>query len=646
MTIHLDISIGPVQSFVAQSRRTRDLWGSSYLLSFLSAHAMHGAEKAGGKIIRPTVAKDPLYLWASGNREGEAPRTGSVPNHFVVEVEAQAARQVAAAADRALKDAWRQVCRAVWNRFVAHVASFGAGTEAIWTRQIETFWEVMWAAGNPADQGGLLARRKHWRTHRPPTEPGDKCAVMHDLQELSGYIRAESGHRRDQQDRFWSRVRERTGNLNLPENERLCAVALVKRLFPKVASEALDWNVNTSHWPSTGYLGALPWLRRVIASAPEQARQYAEAVRQHASGALTGSGSSFTGLDVPAAGDFPKLDGNYLHCEFVQNERQCPLDDATSAARQKLVNLLKTIYEAQDKTGEKLGPPPTFYALLLADGDRLGQMVNAWGGELVGKALSEFTNDVPKIVQRHDGVTIYAGGDDVLAMLPVPKALACASHLADEYTSAFPQEVRSKATLSAAVVFAQIRLPLTGVIAEAHRLLDEVAKDANGRDSLAAGVLKPGGLNCQWTTTWTRQKPSDHAAPALDLLAGLVGRLQASAGEPGLSSALVYRIREMLARLCGWNQWQPGDWGTVPAGLDVRAFLRAEIHHSLTVRRDEGADLHADELADLVWQTLRPSYAKTVAPPPDGGDGIAEAGVDALLLARFLASGGHEETSR
>lgn len=62
MTMRLDISIGPVQGFVAQSRRTRDLWGSSYLLSFLAAHAMHGAQQAGGRIIRPVVGKDPLYL--------------------------------------------------------------------------------------------------------------------------------------------------------------------------------------------------------------------------------------------------------------------------------------------------------------------------------------------------------------------------------------------------------------------------------------------------------------------------------------------------------------------------------------------------------------------------------------------------------
>ena len=85
MTMRLDISIGPVQGFVAQSRRTRDLWGSSYLLSFLAAHAMHGAQQAGGRITRPVVGKDPLYLWVSGAREGGAPPMGTLPNHFVLE---------------------------------------------------------------------------------------------------------------------------------------------------------------------------------------------------------------------------------------------------------------------------------------------------------------------------------------------------------------------------------------------------------------------------------------------------------------------------------------------------------------------------------------------------------------------------------
>ena len=41
------------------------------------------------------------------------------------------------------------------------------------------------------------------------------------------------------------------------------------------------------------------------------------------------------------------------------------------------------------------------------------------------------------------------------------------------------------------------------MLGEARRLLDEIAKDRNGRDSLAAAVVKPGGPYCDWATTWT-----------------------------------------------------------------------------------------------------------------------------------------------
>ena len=226
MKTRLDITISPVQGFVAQSRRTRDLWGSSYLLSFLSAHAMRGAEDAAGKIVRPVVVDDPLYRWVCDDREGAAPRIGSVPNHFVVEVDADhPARPVAEAAGRALQKAWMQVCQAVRAHFVTHAVAYGHGTETVWTRQVKAFWEVTWTAGDAAPVGGLLARRKHWRTHRLPAEPGDKCTVMPDLQELSGHVRSENRGSREKQDAFWARVRERTGNLDLLEKERLCAIA-------------------------------------------------------------------------------------------------------------------------------------------------------------------------------------------------------------------------------------------------------------------------------------------------------------------------------------------------------------------------------------------------------------------------------------
>ena len=638
MTLRLDISIGPVQGFVAQSRRTRDLWGSSYLLSFLSGHAMHGAAKAGGRIVLPTVDGDPLYRWIGGSREGEAPLIGSLPNRFAIETD-ENARAVAGAAVEALDAAWGCVCGAVWKDFVEHAADTGDGTEAIWKRQVGAgaFWEVLWTAGPVGAAGGLLARRKHWRSHRPPDEHGDKCTVMHDFQEISGYVRARGRDSGRKQDEFWRRVRERLGPLDLRNDERLCAIALVKRLFPKAARDALGWGVDTSHWKSTVYIGASPWIKRVIYADPGQARRYADAVRACANDVLAEHRPLFAGLDEPTAGDFPKLDANWFHREFVRSERLCLLaNDAAHDTRGDLDGLLKTIYDAKDEAGRLIGPPSSFYALLLVDGDRLGRLVGKLGEDTVGNALNTFTREAPEIVRQHDGVTVYAGGDDVLAMLPAPKALWCAASLADSYRSAFNE--RSCATLSAAVAFAHVRLPLKAAIAEAHRLLDDIAKEANGRDSLAAGVLKPGGLNCQWVTTWTRSHPDGGSSSAVELLDHLAACLGSGAAEPGLSSALIYRVREALAALCGWESWRPGAWGRLPEGLNVRTFLRAEIHYSLATRMESGVEIRADELADPVWSAMGRSRSSA-----GSGEAVtAEAGVDALLLARFLADPEHD----
>ena len=639
MSTRLDIYIGPVQSFVSRSRRTRDLWGSSYLLAFLSAHAMRGAHNAGGEIVQPLVREDPLYRWVGGDRTGEAPRIGTLPNHFVVTVDSNA-QTVAEAAFESLRAAWKKVCDVVWDRFVEHACSAGNDTEAIWNRQVSAFWETTWTAGSAGCGGGPLARRKHWRSHCPPDEPGDKCTVMHDLQELSGFVRAQ---RREQQDAFWKRVRACLGTLDLRDNERLCAIALVKRLFPKVAPEALGWEVGASRWPSTVYVGAVPWMQWVVSALPRQVAAYADAVKQSAGDDVFSTQCPSFGPDMRAAGSFAKLDANYLHREFVTSERRCPLvDGAGIEVRRDLADMLKDIYEAKDEDGRQLGPPPSFYALLLADGDRLGRLVGELGGETVSKALAMFTCSVPDIVNNHDGVAVYAGGDDVLAMLPVPNALGCAEALSDAYRSAFAgTRAKDRATLSAAVIFAQVRLPLSYVLGEAHRLLDAVAKDANGRDSLAAAVYKPGGLHCQWVTTWARRSP-DGDARAVNLLHGLVRQFDTSAKESGLSGALIYRMRDTLARLCGWERWQPGGWGDLPEVFDTRAFLCAEIHHSLGVRMDDGVEARADELTASVWKLIGPARNPRAgdagtAPEDNGTGAIRHASVDVLLLARFLA---------
>lgn len=635
MTVRLDISVGPVQGFVSQSRRTRDLWCSSYLLSFLCAHAIHGAKQAGGEVTQPRVDDDPLVAWVAGRGKDDPPTVGSVPNHFVVRAaDRSAAQRIAGEAKQALDEAWRKACDAVWDRFVSHASQYGHETQAIWQRQIGGFWEVMYTVEPDDLKNNLLGRRKHWRSHRLPEEGGDKCSIMHDLQELSGYVRAQGANSRERQDAFWQCIDGRLGTLDLDsERERLCAIALVKRLLPKISGDALGWTIGTSHWPSTPAIAARSWVRDVLRQNPEPAREYAEAVKSY-----TGSNSGVFSespppeCDASAAGRFACLDANYLHREFVQDAQRCVLSEPDGEKREKLGKLLQAVYEGNaDSTP---GSPPTFYALLLADGDHLGSLLGKLGGDAVSAALATFTGKVGEIVTKHDGVAIYAGGDDVMAMLPAARALQCAGKLAACYRNCFDADC-ADATLSAAVLFAHIRgVPLQSVLKEAHRLLDDAAKDGNGRNSLAAAVFRPGGINCQWVTAWQRPEGTD----AIQSLSALAECLKAGDGKhPGLSSSLIYRLREMLSLLGGQPQWAPGTWIDLPEDMDIHALLRAEILHSLSTRMGDGAQERAQALVDAVLPLLRPVRNT------DAAKDAKKAGIDALLLARFLSQGGYDE---
>lgn len=143
----LFFTIGPVQGFVAQARRTRDLWGGSFLLSFLTGHAMKSIRKNGGEIIVPNVTDNHLLQWIGGEGRGEEPRIGSLPNIFQVNPKENDPAELARNAEQALKNAWTKVSDVVWNEYVSIVADQGSNTKKIWDRQITNFWSISWVVG-------------------------------------------------------------------------------------------------------------------------------------------------------------------------------------------------------------------------------------------------------------------------------------------------------------------------------------------------------------------------------------------------------------------------------------------------------------------------------------------------------------------
>lgn len=354
----LHFTLGPVQGFVAQARRTRDLWAGSFLMSWLAGQAMKVVIANGGTILVPDVEQDALFVAERNGASGGGPAVGSLPNRFKAKVSAEFNPVLCR---EAIHSVWSDLAGTVWKRFVEPVAGQSNGAHAIWDRQVASFWETAWVIGADPGNGqdhAWLDRRKNWRTHRPPVEGGDHCMLMGDWQELSGFVRSRE---RAKQDAFWhalkTRVDEESDNpLQLDENERLCAIALIKRLFPHVAKEALGWTPSWDgqkplRWPSTPRLAAAGWLHRAWTNARAEAEAFVE-IAKVAKG----------GLMEPSLGD-----GNVLSqvperfSTAVGSRMPVPMNspEATVTPRQQEEYCLRPIRHSQTRLESRLHSMPS-----------------------------------------------------------------------------------------------------------------------------------------------------------------------------------------------------------------------------------------------------------------------------------------------
>lgn len=80
-----------------------------------------------------------------------------------------------------------------------------------------------------------------------------------------------------------------------------------------------------------------------------------------------------------------------------------------------------------------IGQPSPYFAVLAADGDRVGKALGRLDQPHLHRdfstALAKFASRAAEIVRAHHGGLLYTGGDDVLAFLPLDTALCCADSL-------------------------------------------------------------------------------------------------------------------------------------------------------------------------------------------------------------------------
>jgi CRISPR-associated protein Cmr2 len=607
---HFHFTLGPVQGFVAQARRTRDFWAGSFLLSYLTAHAMKATQEQSGTIVMPEVSGD-MMLVRVRKGSGGGPTIGSVPNCFEAKVPDTFDGKAVA---QAVQEEWERIAKGVWDHDKLEAAG---ANKALWDEQIKNFWEIAWVIA-PESEPAALAMRKNWRNPYPPEQAGDKCTMMGEWQELSGFPAPNQA----EQTKFWDKVRKAAGRisqLELREGERLCAIAYVKRRFVH-AWKTLNpgWELPTGV-PSTSYMAAVHWIEQVL--------QHADSGKiiafQKAAKAIADYGEWSTSIHCieKQVGDwgngklFASLDGRVFFRSALDNEQEF---DAAKA--QTTLAALNALADTEIKPGHKIGHPSPFYAILLMDGDNLGKTKAAMGGDAtrLSAALGEFTGKVPGIVQDNNGFLVYAGGDDVLALLPLEDALDCALALRSSYMEVFKDKdvADGNYSISAAVIYAHMKLPLTLVFKDVHRLLDDVAKDSAQRDAIAVRVWKPGGAVLTWAMKWGEGVKGANVTALSELAAEFQ---QAEEGEPGHASKPLYRIRERLEMLEGGSRFTEDQ---------IQKLLVAEYVTSGVLREEK----RKREIAAKRITKLLPLCKRTKG----------DYGAEAAMLLRFLAQKGVE----
>lgn len=158
---------------------------------------------------------------------------------------------------------------------------------------------------------------------------------------------------------------------------------------------------------------------------------------------------------------------------------------------------------APNSDEEDFTPDAAYYAVLVADGDNMGKLLDGKSQEEhreISGRLDRFTAQARELVKRHDGQAVFAGGDDVLAFLPATTALACGRELA----GAFRSTVKG-GTLSAGIAIVHYREPLSMSLHQA-REAEKAAKAVDGKNAVCVALHTRGGAPLRVAGAWEKMR--------------------------------------------------------------------------------------------------------------------------------------------
>ncbi len=498
MSQHLFLfTISPVQSFIAQARKTQDLFAGSKLLSELTKVAI---EKVGqDNIIFPYVKGKNLKK-----------EIDSLPNRFIAEIDnendlAQFGKDV----EDAVKVEFKRIAEDIFTKTLS--LDKESTHKKLWEKfekQITQHLDIHWLflpftdatyAEKFKEIEQLLGAIKNVRTFEQNEETGRKCSIDGERNALffkHNYSKDEQGKETKRKPNYLDNDAKPVSkdDFRLEQGEGLSAVSMVKRLYEK------------EKFPATAEVALM--ADEVKAIEDEEVKKCLNSYKkifQDEKDFILECLKIKENIKFTDKKDFRKPFDYQLLFEESINDKNIPNSEQLNCAKMIFPTLQKYF-----KT--------KYYALIAFDADSMGEWLSGSkiNGDLkefhqkLSEKLLEFGSWAKGYLDAPKGKAVYAGGDDFLGFVNLKHLFSVMKELRSQFKIKVNDEIKSffkndtdEITFSAGVVIAHYKTPLGEVLSWAKRMEDEAKElDKNKKDSFAIAVLKKSGEVIQAKSKW------------------------------------------------------------------------------------------------------------------------------------------------
>jgi len=448
----LIFTIGPVQSFIAQARKTRDLHAGSLMLSSLCRKAALKAKSYNGEIIYPhedlVESNDPAV---------------PIPNRFVAIVDNE--------------KAGKEIQTEIEMEFKTMMLNGILGGERVapFQTQIDHFLQIYWASiplekDKYNDSYQQLTKYsgavKNTRIFKQDSECDRKCSLCGERTALLYFTSKNNRYRGFTTGAINLAKGKKISDVDMTEGEGLCLICYNKRFFDKSSI-----NVNFFSTAKIASLDIIPDQNE-----PKIAKDYKQI---------------FKGYHFDEQLFYEEnLTKHYFDKHHIDQD------------------VLQDAIPMQKRLIKEIGAPlKKYYALIILDGDDMGKWLSGkWIIEenkkdlktfhkFMTEGLGKYAENVRKrIITDKFGKLIYAGGDDVLAFVNIEYLFQVVYNLFNQFPTLENKLVEDykKATPSCGIVIAHYKTPLSEVLKWA-RVMNKKAKSLDGKHAIGMAAITHSG---------------------------------------------------------------------------------------------------------------------------------------------------------